>query len=132
MLEYYTIHKRKTEFNKEYCNCYLEAFKPKCVNWNYIWYGVNSLWLESLHFLLDSRTRLDLLLCIVKTSFYKLYEIHQVKNICTHVMNCMEASEPKWVNPNDIQSGVNSLRLGGFHIIKNGLNVNWRPRALVS
>ena len=28
----------------------------------------------------------------------------------------MEASEPKWVNPNDIQYGVNSLRLGGLHI----------------
>ena len=29
----------------------------------------------------------------------------------------MEASEPKWVNPNDILYGVNSLRLGGLQII---------------
>ena len=29
----------------------------------------------------------------------------------------MEASEPKWVNPNNIQYGVNSLRLGGLHIL---------------
>ena len=29
----------------------------------------------------------------------------------------MEASEPKWVNPNDIQYVVNSLRLGGLQII---------------
>ena len=29
----------------------------------------------------------------------------------------MEGPEPKWVNPNDIWYGVNSLRLGGLHII---------------
>ena len=29
----------------------------------------------------------------------------------------MEASEPKSVNPNDIQYGLNSLRLGGLHIV---------------
>ena len=29
----------------------------------------------------------------------------------------MEASEPKWVNPNDIWYAVNSLRLGGLHFI---------------
>ena len=28
----------------------------------------------------------------------------------------MEASKPKWVNPNDISYGVNSLRPGGLHI----------------
>ena len=28
----------------------------------------------------------------------------------------MEASESKWVNPDDIQYGVDSLRLGGLHI----------------
>ena len=29
------------------------------------------------------------------------------------------AFDPKWVNPNDIQYGVISLRLGGFHIAVN-------------
>ena len=29
----------------------------------------------------------------------------------------MEVSEPKWVNPDAIQYGVNTLRLGGLHII---------------
>ena len=29
----------------------------------------------------------------------------------------MEASKPKWVNSNDIQYGVNSLSLGGLHIV---------------
>ena len=29
----------------------------------------------------------------------------------------MEASEPKWVNSDDIQYAVNSLRLGGLLII---------------
>ena len=29
----------------------------------------------------------------------------------------MEVSEPKWVNPDDIQYGVNSLRLGGLQIL---------------
>ena len=28
----------------------------------------------------------------------------------------METSELKWVNPNDIQYGVNSLRLGSLHM----------------
>ena len=28
----------------------------------------------------------------------------------------MDASEHKWVNPNNIWYGVNSLRLGGLHI----------------
>ena len=28
----------------------------------------------------------------------------------------MGSSEPKWVNPNDISYGVNSLRLGGLQI----------------
>ena len=30
--------------------------------------------------------------------------------------NKMEVSEPKWVNPNDISYGVNSLRLGDFQM----------------
>ena len=48
----------------------------------------------------------------------------------------MGASEPKWVSPNAIQYGVNSLRLGSLHIqdrvnfyskkIRNIL-MNWRP-----
>ena len=29
----------------------------------------------------------------------------------------MEASEPKWVNPDDILYGVNSLRFGGLQIL---------------
>ena len=29
----------------------------------------------------------------------------------------MEAAEPKWVNPNDIQYGVNSFRLGCLQLI---------------
>ena len=28
----------------------------------------------------------------------------------------LEAFEPKWVNPDDIWYGVNSLRLGGLHL----------------
>ena len=35
----------------------------------------------------------------------------------------METSEPKWVNPNGSQSGVNSLRLGGFKIYDQHLRV---------
>ena len=31
----------------------------------------------------------------------------------------METFEPKLVNPNDIEYGVNSLRLGGLHIKSN-------------
>ena len=31
----------------------------------------------------------------------------------------MDASKPKWVNPNDIKYGVNSLRLGSLHIMVN-------------
>ena len=30
----------------------------------------------------------------------------------------MEASEPKWVNPDDIKYGVNSIRLGHLQIYK--------------
>ena len=34
----------------------------------------------------------------------------------------MEASEPKCVNPDDIQYGVNSLRVGGLQIyLKNSM-----------
>ena len=29
----------------------------------------------------------------------------------------LEASEPKWVKPDDIQYGVNSLRFGVLHLI---------------
>ena len=29
----------------------------------------------------------------------------------------MEASEPKWVNPDAILYGVNSLRLGGLRLV---------------
>ena len=31
----------------------------------------------------------------------------------------MEVPESKWVNPNDIQDGVNSLRLGGLQVLTN-------------
>ena len=42
----------------------------------------------------------------------------------------MEASEPKRANPNDIQYGVNSLRLGGLNILtlikrKNTIICKW-------
>ena len=43
----------------------------------------------------------------------------------------MEASEAKCVNPNDIQYGVNSLRLGGLYLIyknKNYFAVNLKFR----
>ena len=36
----------------------------------------------------------------------------------------MEASEPKWVHPNNIWYGVNSLRRGGLHISLNLLIKN--------
>ena len=29
----------------------------------------------------------------------------------------MDAFDPKWVNPNDIQYGVNLLRYGGLHLL---------------
>ena len=35
----------------------------------------------------------------------------------------MEASEPKWVNPDDIQYGVNSLRLEGLQLKLRGLEI---------
>ena len=34
----------------------------------------------------------------------------------------MKASEPKWVNPNDIWYGVNSHRVRGLHIIPYHIN----------
>ena len=41
----------------------------------------------------------------------------------------MESSEPKCVNPNDIQYDVNLLRLGGLHIKKvRNVNINMKTR----
>ena len=37
----------------------------------------------------------------------------------------IEASEPKWVNPDDIQYGVNSLRFGGLPIVFYNSYGNW-------
>ena len=33
------------------------------------------------------------------------------------LVSYVEAFEPKWVNPIDIQYGVNSLRLGDLHVV---------------
>ena len=45
--------------------------------------------------------------------------IHQGGKIRSKILFSpyMKASEPQWVNPNDIQYGVNPLRLGGLQII---------------
>ena len=47
---------------------------------------------------------------------FKLYKIWSKYDPIFNVKLKMEASEPKWVNPNDIQYAVNSLRLEGLQI----------------
>ena len=56
--------------------------------------------------------------------FYEPFAITRYYN--TQIYH-MEAFEPKWVNPYDIQYGVNSLRLEGLQVVLHiiGTRVTW-------
>ena len=72
------------------------------------WMTLTSRWVEILHLFIY----IGIFLIIIN------YYLSTRNNINTMFhKKYTKAFEPKWVNPNDIQYGVNSLWLGGFLIL---------------